>query len=547
MLLQLSTETIIQALEYVNFQSILACGATCQRLRAITTTTESLQYIVLLVATGLREVDDEQTRALTISERLARVREYDLVGSRGGQLVVSSHNPKLHSRLMRGYWVANKLNDDGSMSIYRTDLGGPRCGAGLRGEWHVLVTIPECESCLVLDYDPERGLLVAICRTVLDQDWVCCVWYLDSGGPRTLARFSVGFPSGWPEDWKMYGHTLSYQVRQGEMYKRTMKDLRFNRARTLTYRTHSPALFAFCAQSVVAEDMLINTICGNAESHRERRRESPNGPTAPFFKVYVLNGSCEPSIYTLQIPRLNDEWPGASVEEGRRATNAVVDHVSGRMGSFAAVEDDRLFHTHWRFRCPTIRDADGRVTRFTEDNILLFIHVTALRAYLRSRSQSQPRTLTWDDWATYARIVVLRASPASEDMEWRISSGTSAMRVACWLQPIDDAQPVERTLALLDLHPRRAARTSTKAEESSLALAKGLHGSGAVRPFKDENVYAGGLPCTEYTYVLPPEVFRQSSVFEVHATTLDGVVLLHESRESDDHEYVHCAVPLRDV
>ncbi|KZV72847.1 hypothetical protein PENSPDRAFT_649436 [Peniophora sp. CONT] len=238
-----------------------------------------------------------------------------------------------------------------------------------------------------------------------------------------------------------------------------------------------------------------------------------------------------------------------------------VDRNIGRMaGITAEVEDDRLFHYHCRFRCATAMDLDGRMVDWIDDNVLVLVHVTRLRELLRARSQFQSSTLAWEDWAAHARIIVLRSPPVPSLMEWHSSEGTTGMRVACWLRcwhaelgpngghRIDDSPSVTRVLALLDFHPRRVARTPADARtDSPFALSDSMRGGGMVRPFKDENVYAGGLPCVEYTYVLPPEVSTQDIRYGVHATTQDGVVLVQMSRETNKLEYVHCALPLQGI
>ena len=116
------------------------------------------------------------------------------------------------------------------------------------------------------------------------------------------------------------------------------------------------------------------------------------------------------------------------------------------------------------------------------------------------------------------------------------------MRVACWMQAVgaidhlagEDVTKVMHTIAILDLHPRRAARRRAEATtEPAFALADDMHGQGVSRPFKDEHAYSGGLPCAEYTYRAPPKEFQPGERFEVEATTHDGVVLLYSNSKSE--------------
>ena len=92
---------------------------------------------------------------------------------------------------------------------------------------------------------------------------------------------------------------------------------------------------------------------------------------------------------------------------------------------------------------------------------------------------------------------------------------------------MDNSPPALRQVVLMDVHPRRAARHVPDAQ-IPLALSDRSRGIGWVGPFKDENVYVGGLSCVEHTYILPPEVLRQGWEFEVQ-TTLDGIVIKYST------------------
>ena len=113
-----------------------------------------------LAAAGLHELDDKLSRSLTISEKLARAREYDRFGSRGGQLAAHHCSSARPARLAHGFLVSTHHNEDGSLDIRRVDMGGPRCAATTREE-STLVTIPDCtRPCFILNYDLRRGVLV---------------------------------------------------------------------------------------------------------------------------------------------------------------------------------------------------------------------------------------------------------------------------------------------------------------------------------------------------------------------------------------------------
>ena len=176
----------------------------------------------------------------------------------------------------------------------------------------------------------------------------------------------------------------------------------------------------------------------------------------------------------------------------------------------------------------------------SQDDILLLVHVKGLRAHLRALNADSPGSsamLSWEEWAAHARLMVLRPPPIPERMGWYGPGATTGMRMALWLEcwqlmetplsPLvfDYTHPALRQLVIIDAHPRRAKRASSTQARAPMALCNDMRGTGYVRPFKDENVYPGGLECVEHVYVLPPEVSRERLIFGVAATTLDGVVL----------------------
>ncbi|VDB84900.1 unnamed protein product [Peniophora sp. CBMAI 1063] len=555
MLLSLPTETIIHALDLADFRSILSCGATCKRLRSITTTAEPLLYITTLAANGLREVGEEQYESLSVSEKLARVREYERVGSRGGQLVLYDRISKLPSRRSYGYWITQTRADDGSLTISRVKVGGPRNG-DLSPRELLLASIPgprptRCAVCyydpdtvIGITYEPEPYSLSLTGRLI----WTFNVWDLSSVNATILSSFR-GNPM-LPRSWSAYGYTISY--RSGG--KRITRDLRFTepiQTLEIPYIAEPTRNGHSSHHVLVADDMSI--IARNPIAETPRLETDPsNFPLAPSYEVHLLNNDQPTTVFTLRLPRLNDEWNDATVERSGR--EPVVDGVFGRMDGVAATyQDHRLFYDHWRFRCPITLNLDRSVIEYTEDNILVCLHVPRLREFLRRRarsSETQSRFLEWDEWAAHARIVVLRALPVPYSIHWRSSENTTGMRIALWRKCLNEEVlnspelvSAARMIAILDFHPSRARRRDSDADaDLRFALDDGLHGSGMVRPFQDENAYAGGLACAEYTYKLPPDVSTQGGIYKVYATTLDGVVLTQRSH-AGKMVYVHCALP----
>ncbi|VDB89350.1 unnamed protein product [Peniophora sp. CBMAI 1063] len=558
MLLKLPTESIVQVLEYADFQSIVKCSATCRTLREITTSFESLLYIVLLGATGLRERNGEYDRTLALTDKLAQVREYDRVGSRGGQLAIHSRTPVVPAVFKSGTWLTFKYDDDdGGCSIMRRYLGGPRCAA-VSEHADTLVTISDFRSRTVLDYDSERGLLVVAYRLPAseDQECRCRAWdRLGSElGPRVVLDIPSNLPlAGFSNVWSTYGFTLSYRYRDGGVLRRTLRDLRHDET-YLTYEVPDHSKLEFFSHKMVADDMFVNTSYMKADAHRQLY---PKGcaPAAPQFDVWLLNGDGLPSLFTLLLPELNDEEPRVTVEDKWRTTGVSIDMPSGPMKDLTAnIEEDHLLYAHWRLTRPA-SDTPNSVPPYTfTENLLVVIHISRLRAFLRSRryDSTLQAVLGWDEWAAHARIAFLR--PSVPGMVWQTTKNPCGMRIACWTEyyslsqaATEQSTSATRRLSILDFHPRRAARAPGDKSES-FALADGLRGSGVVRPFKDENVYAGGLACAQYTYVLPPEITRgPRTEFLVHAMTLDGVVVLYRDGRPGHQEYIHCTLPTQGV
>ncbi|VDC07574.1 unnamed protein product [Peniophora sp. CBMAI 1063] len=550
MLLYLPTETIIHVLELVDYSTILSCGATCNRLRAITTIAEPLLYTTTLATSGLRETNDGQYGSLTVSEKLARVREYGRVGSRGGQLVLYGRMSNLSSKLSYGYWITQTRAEDGSLTVSRVNMGGPRC-RDLSPQEQLLSSIPgpRPERCALFHYDPDN----AIGMTYESEPhswsltgrhiWAFNVWDLSSVNATILSSFSASPMLLHNQNWSAYGYTMSY--RSGG--KHIIRDLRLTepiQTLEIPYITE-PARAGYVCRRVVADDMLIVTRNPIAETPK-LRTDPRDFPVAPSYEVHLLNADQSTTLFTLNLPRLNEEWHGATVE--RSARRPAVDGAFGRMDSVAATyQDHQLFHDHWRFRCPITLAMDGSLMEYTENDVLVCIHVPRVRELLRARSaeEEHSRFLEWDEWAAHARIVVPRSPPVPHSMQWCSSENTTGMRVALWLQCSDEEElgspesaSAARMIALLDFYPHRARRPHSDADAHfpRLALDDSLRGGGMVRPFKDENAYAGGLACAEYTYKLPPDVSTESNRYTVHATTLDGVVITQGSHQAGNME-----------
>ena len=121
---------------------------------------DSLLCIVYLAATGLKPTEDSTDSALSTSEKLARLQEYDRAGSRGGQLVLCSPMQGDIAQVSDGYWFEVQRKSDDVMHVVLHDLGGPRSSPS--SEELPSVPLPKSQSnpkCMV---DPDRRTVVVI-------------------------------------------------------------------------------------------------------------------------------------------------------------------------------------------------------------------------------------------------------------------------------------------------------------------------------------------------------------------------------------------------
>ncbi|VDB90836.1 unnamed protein product [Peniophora sp. CBMAI 1063] len=550
MLLSLPSEDIVHILELCNFRDIISCSMACRRLNYIATGFESLVYIVSLAAAGLQTPENWTPDAtLTASEKLTHVQEYDSSGSRGGQLLLFSLLPEDTIQVSGGLRLGLRRMADNMMHLSLHDLGGPRSLPS--SQVLPIIPLPDSTRTPICMVDSAHRVMVVVYET--GRQWDCSVLdFASLGLSRPITTYNVGSMEFCTRAWQVCGNTLIYceypSPHRHPCYH--VKDVRSG-DHLLTIDDPFPAP-NMSSTKLVAEDMMLRV------THPEPPLIPEDGQSPELhIEAFLLNGTTTPTSFILELPVLNDQYLGAFLWFDRDAS---VDGDPHRFDGLATSDDERLFHLHFSFRCPTAMDWHHTPCEYTRDDILLLVHVNGLRALLRSlspRSRDSSYVLTWEEWAGHARLMVLRPPPIPVRMEWRSSASTSGMRLVLWFEcwryfdldvpasaRVHDASPpAMRQLVLIDVHPRRVARRAAE-PQVPFALSKDLRGTGRVSPFKDwQNVYHGGLSCVEYTYVLPPEVARSVSDFDV-AAALDGVVVKTRKLPGNTPaEFQYCTIP----
>ncbi|KAI0064198.1 hypothetical protein BV25DRAFT_292958 [Artomyces pyxidatus] len=496
---KIADDVLLEILEVLEYQPLLACLATCRRLRRIISESTSLQYKLELAACGMLD-GPRNNQALDLRERLRRLRLYDAAWRQPGWAEPFSL-PHLVGRF-------TSIDVTGALVFQASNVSarGPllqQIPSSLRGvqEWHKILP----RDTIVELIDPSQDLL-AFMQNISTSDvrLLCC--QISSLSTGEAHRFAAPHPYALAPSRMLLNICNDYILETLCDTRLRWEHIVWNWKTGVVemwpgYRGYQPFHFLDDTHILVVESNDYGIVpylrVFPFRDTGTGSKSAANQLTAPSYCFILPHCLRESRQFVANIaPRCS--WGGLDA------------------GYFYSDPDDRLLSLHVSFATPRTR----------RKAVCLDIPLQTLRAYMAMHPATQHTTsIPWSEWGPHGTRVT---SPSLSESVFSENNAMNGMRRITVNNPLNS----RITMAVLDYHPRRVAR----------ALARQRHGAGdggAVVLVCEEEACSGfdelrtSLPCIAKDVRIPEEL-KDLSVTDMMSRVYlceDGVRFLDHDGE----------------